>query len=140
LGTLDRLERAVRQVIEVHVRNHRDVDRRQELRKDSRLDEALGHLPHGVREDRIGHDELVVHLHERRGVADPQDGEARVGPLGTGDARRDLARRRDERGRVAPRHFARRHARRRQRRRREDRQRDGRATEREDVFGRGHQK
>ena len=89
---LDHRERVVRQVIEVHVRDDDGREGRQIVGIEARLDETRRKLADGSREHRIGQDERVVHLDERRRVTDPQDRKTRARPARVLDLVLDLRR------------------------------------------------
>ena len=76
---LDRLEGPERQMIHVHVRHEDRVERRQALCLDARRDEPRAQHADRAGEHRIGEDDLVLDLDERRRMADPHDGEAGAG-------------------------------------------------------------
>jgi hypothetical protein len=75
---LEQVQRAERKVVEVHVGDQCRVDAWEVRDVDARRDEAFRHLSDAARENRVRQNELVVELHEHRGMTDPERREARV--------------------------------------------------------------
>ena len=78
-------------MIEVHVRNEHEVERREVFGVESRFDQTLRYLPDRVREYRIREHELVGNLNEHGRMSDPEHGELGVGPHGVLQLRLHLA-------------------------------------------------